>query len=87
LQAKYEAVVGVVEKENKHIRIISFLKKNWNRLYFAHDCQTDYLSQILDYEEGLEPDDAPDSAAGLIREMKLDHNFEAELYNRFEIRL
>ena len=27
-----------------------------------------YLNQILDYREGMEPDDAPDSAASLVRE-------------------
>ena len=59
------------------IRIISFLKQNWNQLHFAHDCQSEYLNQILDYEEGIERDDVQDRAAGLIREMGLYSYFDA----------
>ena len=67
----YPSVQGRYEKENKHNKIISYVKKNFDRLRFAEDCQEDYVGQIVDYEEGQEPDDAPDSLAGLLREMDL----------------
>jgi hypothetical protein len=83
LRTRYPAVIDVDETMNKHIKIISFLKQNWSLLYFAHDCQPEYLNQILDYVEGEEPDDAPDSAANLVKEMNIGHG--NELMNRFGI--
>lgn len=56
------------ESMNKHIKIVSYLKHYWGNLLFAHGCNLDYISQIIDYKEGEEPDDAPDSAASLLRE-------------------
>lgn len=56
------------ERMNKHIKIVSYLKHYFGNLVYAHTCDTDYMVQILDYREGEEPDDAPDSAASLLRE-------------------
>jgi hypothetical protein len=69
----YPSVRAIHEKENKHNKIISYGKKNWPEIYFSHDCQDDYLNQIIDYEEGQHPDDAPDCLASLIRQIKVDN--------------
>jgi len=51
------------------IRIETYVKKNWANIYFEQDIDRKYLDQILAYEELVEPDDAPDSLAGGIREL------------------
>lgn len=66
----WPAVRPIREGTNKHHKILSFAKHNWPEIYFANDCQEDYLSQVIDYEEGQEPDDAPDGLASLIRQTK-----------------
>ena len=55
------------ESTNKYIKIASYLKANWNRVYFLEDTDPDYIDQILDYTEQAEHDDAPDSLASIIR--------------------
>jgi hypothetical protein len=55
------------ETENKHIRIETFVRKNWRNIRFPRWVDSDYLSELLEYEETLEPDDVPDSLAGAIR--------------------
>jgi len=69
LLAFWPAVEPINESENKHIKIVSNLKKNWPVVYFNSACQGDFMNQILDYQEGEEPDDAPDAAASLIRQL------------------
>jgi hypothetical protein len=71
LSEKYPSVIGRNEKANKHIKIISFLKQNWAMLIFANDCQPEYINQIMDYTEDADLKDAADSAASLIREMRI----------------
>lgn len=56
------------EKANKHIKIISYLKDFWKELTWDTDMDGYYMDQILDYRKGQLPDDAPDSAASLLRE-------------------
>lgn len=60
-------VQGVTVRVNKHVRIMDGLHTRWGRLIFALDAQPEWLNQILDYAEGQEPDDAPDSAAGAVK--------------------
>lgn len=60
--------LGYQEGTNKHRKIIAHLLPAWGNLVWDSDCQEDYLDQILNYMEGEEPDDAPDSAASLLRE-------------------
>jgi hypothetical protein len=36
-------------------------------LVWDENIQPEYMNQILDYMEGQEPDDCPDSAASLLR--------------------
>lgn len=55
------------ESANKFIKISTYLRKNWKRIYWLADTDPDYLAQILDYTEYAEHDDAPDSAASLLR--------------------
>ena len=57
------------EHTNKFIKIASYLKRNWANIYWLPDTDREYMDQILDYTEYAEHDDAPDSAASLLREM------------------
>lgn len=56
------------EKTNKHVRIVSYLKEYWDNIIWDITTQPEYMEQIVDYIEGQEPDDCPDSAADLLRE-------------------
>ena len=58
------------EAQNKYVKISSFLKKNWNEIYWLEDTDPEYLNQILDYTEHAQHDDAPDSAASLLRALE-----------------
>ena len=55
------------ESANKHIKIATHLFSAWEDIDWAPETEDEYMSQVLDYREGMEPDDAPDSAATLIR--------------------
>ena len=55
------------EKENKYIKIVTYLKKAWDNVYFTNNTDKEYIQQILDYNENAEHDDAPDSLASLLR--------------------
>lgn len=59
---------GYHEKENKYIKISTYLRSNWKRIIFIDGTDPEYINQILDYTENSEHDDAPDSLASLIRE-------------------
>lgn len=67
LRARSLPVAEYTEYENKYIKIATHLKREWPRIEWIKDTDPDYLSQILDYTETAEHDDAPDSAASLIR--------------------
>ena len=56
------------ERMNKHVKIVQFLKGKWPEVYLSSQSNPEYITQIADYNEGIEPDDAPDSAASIIRE-------------------
>ena len=56
------------ESMNKYIKISSFLRKEWNRIYWTEGTDPEYIDQILDYNINAEHDDAPDSIASLLRE-------------------
>lgn len=58
------------EKMNKHIKISTYLRENWDNIVFVADTSREYINQILDYTENAEHDDAPDSLASIIRETK-----------------
>ena len=58
------------EHMNKHVKIATFLRKWWPRIVFCKGTDRAYIDQILDYTESAAHDDAPDSAACLIRAME-----------------
>ena len=51
------------EKENKYIKISTFLRKWWPNIVFVKGTDPEYIDQILDYTDSAAHDDAPDSAA------------------------
>lgn len=55
------------ESQNKYVKISSYLRKWWPRIVFIQGTDPDYISQIMDYTEDAEHDDAPDSAACICR--------------------
>ena len=57
------------ETTNKYIKISTHLRKAWDDIYWLDDTDPEYLAQILDYTENAVHDDAPDSAASLLRNM------------------
>jgi hypothetical protein len=56
------------EGMNKHIKIGTYLYEVWGNIEWAAETDEEYMSQITEYKEGVEPDDAPDSAASLFKE-------------------
>ena len=64
---------GYVEHMNKFVKIATILKKWWPRIIFLEGTDPEYISQILDYTEHAEHDDAPDSAACVCR--VLEHGY------------
>ena len=55
------------EKENKYVKISTFLRKWWEDIVWLEGTDREYLDQIMDYTEDAEHDDAPDSAACMCR--------------------
>ena len=55
------------EKENKYVKISTFLRKWWEKIQWLEGTDQEYLNQILAYTEDAEHDDAPDSAACVCR--------------------
>lgn len=67
LRKKGETVTTYHESMNKMLKIATFLKFNWQDVYFVQGTDSGYIQQILDYTEEAEHDDAPDSLSCLIR--------------------
>ena len=57
------------ESMNKYLKISTHLRAAWSGILWIEDTDPEYLCQILDYTENAAHDDAPDSAASLIRNM------------------
>ena len=55
------------EKENKYVKISTFLRKWWSGIRWLEGTDPEYLNQILTFTEDAEHDDAPDSAACVCR--------------------
>lgn len=55
------------EKMNKYIKIVTYLKHVWKNVVFVEGTDPEYIEQICDYNENAPHDDAPDSAASLVR--------------------
>jgi len=58
------------ESMNKHVKIATLLRKWWGKIAFVTGTDRAYIDQILDYTESAAHDDAPDSAACLIRALE-----------------
>ena len=58
-------VVPYAESQNKHVKIVTYLKTAWPEIVFVDGTDRDYIDQICDYTEDAEHDDAPDSLASL----------------------
>jgi len=55
------------EHLNKYIKITDYLRRWWPRIVFLEGTDPEYISQIMDYTEHADHDDAPDSAACVCR--------------------
>lgn len=66
-RGKYRKVY--TEKENKYVKISTYLRKWWRNVVFLEGTDMGYINQIMDYTVDAEHDDAPDSAASIIREL------------------
>ena len=55
------------EKENKYVKISSYLRKYWDNIKWLQGTDPEYINQIMNYTEDAEHDDAPDSAAVVAR--------------------
>ena len=57
------------ESQNKQVKIATHLHDRWYHILWSPDTHQDYLNQICDWTENSKDfDDAPDSAASLLRE-------------------
>lgn len=63
------------ESTNKYIKIASYLRANWQNIYFLEETDEAYINEILDYTENAEHDDAADSLASIIRELSKGNNW------------
>lgn len=55
------------ERESKVFKIATYLRKAWPQIVFLRGTDPNYLTQILDYTDHAAHDDAPDSAACVLR--------------------
>lgn len=69
LRQKGDTASGYNEKMNKHIKISTYLKENWGRVFFLDSTDPEYIAEILDYNEQAPHDDCPDSLASAIRQL------------------
>ncbi len=70
LRARGAMVRPYAETMNKHVKIATWLRKWWPRVLFVQGTDRAYIDQILDYTAASAHDDAPDSAACLIRALE-----------------
>lgn len=59
------------ETSNKYMKIATHLKGSFDKIRFSYETDNEYLRQILDYTEDAEHDDAPDSAACVVRRINV----------------
>ena len=57
------AAFGYTEEMNKYIKISTSLKKWWKNIAVLQGTDREYITQIMDYTDAAEHDDAADSAA------------------------
>ncbi len=71
LRARGLAVHPYTERMNKYLKISTHLRAVWPRVAIVRGTDPVWLSQVLAYSVNAEHDDAPDSAASLMRAMRL----------------
>jgi hypothetical protein len=54
------------ELEKKHVKIITYVGEAFKQIEFAKESSADYMEQIVDWREGVEPDDGIDSLASIL---------------------
>lgn len=64
--SKTPMIYNYQESMNKQHKIQTHLLHHWQNLVWDINCDRTYRNQVLDYQEGAEPDDCPDSAASLL---------------------
>lgn len=69
---KFKGTFGIrvgqyAEHQNKHVKIVTFLKSAWPEIVFVEGTDEAYINQITDYTEDADHDDAPDSLASLLQ--------------------
>lgn len=69
LRARGERAETYHENMNKFLKITSYLKCEWSNVIFVAGTDAEYINQICDYNETAEHDDAPDSAASVVRRL------------------
>ena len=67
LRARGERTAPYPEKQNKFLKITSYLKGEWQNVVFVSGSDDEYIRQVSEYNEDAEHDDAPDSLASMIR--------------------
>jgi len=66
--SKAADIYNYQERQNKQYKIQTHLLHHWpNIIWDMVDSDRKAIDQICDYQEGAEPDDAPDSVASLLR--------------------
>ena len=74
LKERGARTVTYSEHQNKHVKIVTYLKGVWPEVVFCEGTDEAYINQICDYTEDAEHDDAPDSLASLAQRSKLVRN-------------
>lgn len=57
------------EHMNKYIKISTYLRKNWGNIRFLEETDSEYINEILDYNENATHDDSPDTLSSLLRKI------------------
>lgn len=76
-------VVGYHEKQNKFVKIVTYLKTSWPDIIFCEGTDEEYINQICDFTEDAEHDDSCDSLASLLQRSKLVKNMGQEYVSPF----
>ena len=63
-------VVTYHESMNKHMKIVTYLYSMWRDVRFVEGTDAEFISQVCDYTEDADHDDAPDSLATMCRIMQ-----------------
>lgn len=78
-----ERVVCYHEDENKFMKIVTYLKWEWQNVIFVDGTDEEYINQICEFNEFADHDDAPDSLASIIRKL-YTRNDDARKIARWE---